>query len=367
METKRTPLTDWHKAAGAKLVPFAGWVMPLSYTSQVAEHVRTRTSASLFDVSHMGQICIQGPQADVFCDWLLPNTVSGLEIGSQASYHPLCREDGTIVDDLLIYPISTDHYLLCVNAVNVDKDMQHILDQAKIFRFEGSIENKSDQFAQIALQGPKSQAILAQAYPEWAELRRFRFSCADSGWLVSRTGYTGEDGYEFYIPNQDAVSVWETLLETAESLGVECAPAGLGARDTLRLEAGYPLYGHELDDEHTAIQSGLGLFCKTEHKTFLGSDVLAAQKQTSPQTRLVAFKSESKRAPRQGQMLTDEHGHEVGQVVSGAFGPTVGVGIGTGFLSIQREQVWAVSPQGRLSLTVCELPFYTAFKRKKKE
>jgi aminomethyltransferase len=349
--------------------------MPLSYTSQIEEHLRTRRSASLFDVSHMGEIWIQGEDATRFCEWLLPNRVESLAFGDQANYHPMCRSDGTVVDDLLLYAFRRDSLLLVVNAANYDKDVAFLSRQATEFGLKSQIHPVTDRYAQVAVQGPRARELVMRAYPDWSvlELKRFRFWCPSTNldWVVSRTGYTGEDGFEIYLPPEEATPLCERLMQVAQQSDIELGPSGLGARDTLRLEAGLPLYGHELDDEHTAVESGLKMFCDFTKADFCGKHVLQNQAE-NPKVCKEALRgliSPSRRAPRAGQLLQNAQGETVGRVVSGALGPSVGQGIGTAFVQVSAEvregdELTAISPQGRLGLKVRSLPFYSSLKPK---
>jgi aminomethyltransferase len=366
---KKTPLYDWHIDQGAKMVPFAGWSMPLSYSSQIEEHHRVRKSAGIFDVSHMGEIILEGEGALEFCDALLPNKIKSLQSG-QTSYNPMCREDGTVVDDVYVYIIQPTQLLICVNASNVEKDFDYIKSVAKAQNFSGNILNHSDQYAQLAIQGPQATQLVESTFPNWElkSCKRFRFVLPENNLelLVSKTGYTGERGFEIYCPPDQARTIATTLMKTAQRESIDCLPAGLGCRDTLRLEAGFPLYGHELDDKHTAIESGLGRFCQFDQKEFIGKTSLEKQFKNTELCResLIAFKSESRRAPRQGQTLINREGLEIGNVVSGAFSPTLGVGIGMGFMkqSPPPDEFIAKSGQGELLLHLAEIPFYTAAK-----
>lgn len=357
------------------MVPFAGWLMPLSYTSQIEEHHAVRRSVGVFDVSHMGEILVEGAQADAFCDWLLPNKVRSLTPGSQSSYHPLCRENGSLVDDLYLYYVSSDRIFICVNASNTDKDFAFMTSQAQQWGFKGTIRNVSQNYAQIAVQGPKALTLVQHAFPEWKveAIKRFRFTLPtqDVSGLISRTGYTGEQGVEIYMPPTHAVATVDRIFASAKSLNVICLPAGLGCRDTLRLEAGYPLYGHELDDEHTAIESGLGRFCDFTKGDFCGRAKLLEQSQDPRKCRewLIGFKSAGRRAPRAGHPLHDLSGQCVGRVVSGAFSPTLGVGIGTGFVNggggeIPKTLI-AKSEQSDLEVAQTAIPFYSSSAKEK--
>ena len=301
MELKRTPLYSVYSAApGVKLADFGGWEMPIQFEGGIlAEHRAVREGVGLFDVSHMGEIEVSGPEAGPFLDWLLTNRIAGTDEG-RCIYTPMCREDGGTVDDLLVYVLAGDRYLLVVNAANTDKDFEWIRDRLDESGRKASVANVSDSWAQLALQGPGAQRLLTPPAPavDLPALPYYRHAgmveAAGVPVLLSRTGYTGEDGFELYCDPADAPRLW-TALE-----GAGAVPCGLGARDILRLESALPLYGHELADGITPMEAGLGMFVKPEKDAFLGREILAAQKQNGAPRRLYGLEMEEAGVPREG-------------------------------------------------------------------
>ncbi len=327
---QKTPLYDAHVEAGGKMVPFAGWLMPVRYGSDLEEHRAVRTAAGLFDVSHMGEIRVRGEGALAFLQRVTPNDVAKLEIG-RCHYSALLTPQATYVDDLLIYRLAEDEFLVVVNASNIDEDFAWLDNQPH----PGcEIENQSDRYALLALQGPKAKEILARhTGADLDGIRYYGFAAgqqvAGATCLISRTGYTGEDGFELYLDPEDAPRIWRTLLESGADLGLK--PAGLGARDTLRLEAGMALYGHEIDLGTTPYEANLGWVVKLNKGDFLGRDVLAAQKQNGVDRKLVGFEMVGKGIARQGYKVW-WNGAEAGDVRSGSFSPTLEKAIGTAYV-----------------------------------
>lgn len=328
-ELKKTPLHPVHREAGARMVPFGGWEMPVQYTSVLTEHRAVRSSAGLFDLSHMGEFYFSGPHAQANLQRLLTNDVSRLQPG-RAQYTLICNEQGGIVDDVLLYRLEEERYLLVVNAANTEKDYQWLRE-----RLDGRtvMADESDETALLALQGPRSQEVLAPLVS--ADLTQLRsFSCVETEVLgiealVSRTGYTGEDGFEIYFDRSHAKALWDGLLEAGENAGV--VPVGLGARDTLRLEACLPLYGNDLSEETTPFEAGLGFAVKLDKGTFIGRDALQKQQEEGPEKRLVAFEMTERGVPRQGYAILKD-GEAVGQVTSGSFSPSLERDIGMGYV-----------------------------------
>jgi aminomethyltransferase len=273
---KKTPLYECHVQAGGKIVPFAGYLLPVQYgTGVIAEHMAVRTSAGLFDVSHMGEVVIRGKDALKNIQMLVTNDCSHMYDG-QVKYSPMCNEEGGVVDDLLVYRKKEEDYLLVVNASNKDKDVEWI---RRHLTGEVEFTDISDDIAQVALQGPKSKEIMVKlAEEEKLPVKYYSFTdhilVAGIPCLVSKTGYTGEDGYELYCRKEDATKLWDALLQAGDTVLIPC---GLGARDTLRLEAGMPLYGHEMDDTITPIETGLGFAVKLEKEDFIGKKALLAK------------------------------------------------------------------------------------------
>jgi aminomethyltransferase len=327
---RRTPLHDEHLALGGKLVPFAGFEMPIQYPSGItAEHNAVRSSAGLFDVSHMGEFEIQGPGALDLIQYVTTNDASRLDVG-QAQYSTLPREDGTLIDDLIVYRLD-DRYMLVVNASNRERDLDWILGHAD--RFDARVTDRSDDFALLALQGPRASELLRTlTSTDLDAIGYYRFTVGEvagrSG-ILSRTGYTGEDGWELYLGEADASHVWTTILEEGAPMGV--IPAGLGARDSLRLEMGYALYGNDVDDTRTPLEAGLGWVTRLEKDDFVGRDALIRLKEAGVQEKLVGFRLLERGFPRRGYSVVSE-GEVVGTVTSGTLSPTLGTGIGMAYV-----------------------------------
>ncbi len=316
---RRTPLYERHVAAGGKLVEFAGWEMPVQYRGVIDEHRAVRTAAGLFDVSHMGQIRVAGPGAEAFVQHLTPNDVSKLAPG-RAHYSALLSLEGTFLDDLLVYRMAADEFILVVNASNAEFDFAWVASQPH----EGlAVENVSDQYALIAIQGPKAIAILQPltATP-LAPIRYYGFARGEvlgHPAILSRTGYTGEDGFELFLEPGVAVEVWDRLMADGQPHGL--VPAGLGARDTLRLEAGMALYGHEIDAGTNPWEANLDWIIKLEKGDFVGRDALVAAREKGAARKLIGFEVEGRGIARQGHKLA-VGGAEVGAVTTGTFSPT---------------------------------------------
>ncbi len=331
---KKTPLHDLHIELGAKMVPFAGWDMPVQYKGLVSEHEAVRNRAGLFDVSHMGEIEVDGPQATAFVNYLVVGDVNSLPIG-KVLYSLMCYENGGVVDDLLVYRKAESSYLLVINAGNIEKDDAWVREKAK--EFDVYARNCSDDFAQVAIQGPLAQAILQKKTElDLDTIGFFEFvsdvEIAGVSALVSRTGYTGEDGFEIYTAPGDAPAIWKHLLEAGESQGLECA--GLGARDTLRFEATLPLYGHEIKADITPLEAGLGYFVDLEGAEFIGKAALEKQKREGLELKLIGFEMIDKGIPREGYSVI-RSGDVIGTVTTGYKAPTVGKRIGLAHVDIE--------------------------------
>lgn len=326
---RHTPLHALHRRLGARLVPFAGFEMPVQYHSILEEHAAVRRAAGLFDVSHMGQIHLRGPGALASVERLVSCPVATLRPG-RVRYGLLCNEDGGVVDDITVYRSADDAFLLCVNASNIEKDWRWIVRHADA---DAELSNRSDETALLALQGPAALAILAPLCDiDPAGLRRFQFAegtVAGGPVLVSRTGYTGSDGFELYLDAGGAEALFETLLDAGRPHGL--VPAGLGARDTLRLEAALPLYGHELDDTTSPLEAGLDRFVKRAAGGFLGADAIERRAAAGPERALVGFVVEGRGVARGGYAIARD-GETVGIVTSGAPSPTLGKPIGLGYV-----------------------------------
>ncbi|MHC4925284.1 MAG: glycine cleavage system aminomethyltransferase GcvT, partial [Planctomycetota bacterium] len=296
---KRTPLYEEHVALNGKMVPFAGYEMAVQYpTGITAEHKAVREAAGIFDVSHMGEFMVSGPEALELVQHISVNDASRLEVG-QAQYSAMCLENGCIIDDLIVYRFA-DHYMLVVNASNLPKDLAWIQGHAE--NFAARVEDHSDQTALIALQGPAAREILRPLCDvDVDDVAYYRFlegTVAGAPAVISGTGYTGEDGFELYLGADDAVTVWRALMDEGDDCGL--LAAGLGARDSLRLEMGYALYGNDLDEEHTPLESALGWITKLDKGDFVGREALAAQKEAGVTRRLVGIKLTGKGFPRPG-------------------------------------------------------------------
>ena len=320
---RQSPLALEHEAAGAKMVPFAGWSMPVRYTGVMEEHRAVRSAAGLFDVSHMGEAIVSGAQAEAFLQVATPNDVGALELG-EAHYTSFLTDRATYVDDLLVYRLAEQEYLLVINAANTDGDLEHLRRLAEL-RFAGSdlvIRDESASFALLALQGPEAEGILAPLCDEdVASLGYYRFQWAQVAGhrtLVSRTGYTGEDGFELYVPPEHAGELWRELMSQGSDRGL--VPAGLGARDTLRTEAGMALYGHEIDETTNPYEARLGWTIKLDKGDFVGRDALVAAKAEGLKRRLIGFEVVGRGIAREGCEIKDR-GEAVGSVTSGTFSP----------------------------------------------
>jgi aminomethyltransferase len=358
----RTPLHDEHVKLGAKMVPFAGWDMPVQYKGVTEEHKAVRGAAGLFDTSHMGEIVMSGEYAGQVVNYLITNDASRLTDG-QALYTCACNEHGTILDDLIVYRISAERWLIVCNASNRDKIAAHF---KKAAQDHCEFEDASDRTAMIALQGPRALAVAALAGgdgPALGELPSFHFrdaTLANVHCTVARTGYTGEDGVELFCPPEGAPQVWRTLVELGRPLGLE--PCGLASRDTLRLEARLSLYGNDIDETTNPLEAGLGWVVKLDKGDFVGREVLARIKAEGPARRLVGFEMVGRGIARHGYPLQDKQGVRVGVCTSGSPGPTVGKNIGLGYVPASMSAVGTellVDCRGRsIEARVVKTPFY---------
>ncbi|MBK8910826.1 MAG: glycine cleavage system aminomethyltransferase GcvT [Chlorobi bacterium] len=357
---KRTAFYDLHLAAGAKIVPFAGFEMPVSYRGILAEHTAVRERVGVFDVSHMGEVLVTGPNALEFVQKITVNDASVLTIG-QAQYSAMCRPDGGIVDDLLVYYRGPENYLLVINGANIDKDFAWMQQNA----IEGAtLVNASDDYSLLAVQGPKSlQALQKLTATDLSAIEYYHFvegEIAGVPAIISRTGYTGELGFELYFSSdrQPSANVWNAVMEAGAEFGIE--PTGLGARDTLRLEMGYCLYGNDITDDTNTIEAGLGWITKLEKGEFNGREALAAVKAAKPSRKLVAFQMKERGIPRQHYKIAAD-GRDVGEVTSGTSSPTLGEGIGMGYVESAFAKVGTeiavVIRDKHVSATVVKLPF----------
>jgi aminomethyltransferase len=355
---KRTPLTDTHAALGAKLVSFAGYLMPVQYpTGITAEHKAVREKAGLFDVSHMGEFIIRGPDAIAFVNHVTTNDVAGMSIG-QAHYSTILNERGTIEDDCLVYR-GKDHLMMVVNASNAAKDFAHI--SRELEKFNVTLDDVSDATALLALQGPEAAKILQPLTDvDLSAIKYYHFTTGTvagvPGVVVSRTGYTGEDGFELYFPNENAVKIWNAILATGE-----VTPVGLGARDSLRLEMGMALYGNDIDDSVTPLEANLGWLVKLKKGDFVGRDALLRQKEEGVKKKLIGFTSEERAFPRHGYPVF-VNGESSGEVRSGTMSPTLNIPIGTAYVpvdSAKEGKTLEIEIRGkRIPAQVTKMPFY---------
>ena len=357
---KKTPLNGLHRALGARMVPFGGWDMPVQYSGVIEEHRAVRGACGLFDVSHMGEVSVRGPEALAFLQRLTSNDVARLEPG-QAHYSGLTTPEGTFVDDILVYRLEAEgEFMVVINASNIDKDVAWMKSHAGA---GVTVEDRSPTMALLALQGPHAVDLLARlADCDAPSIGYYRFrhgKVAGFEALVSRTGYTGEDGFELYIDAGDAEPLFRKLLEEGEKEGIK--PCGLGARDTLRLEAKLPLYGNDIDATTTVLEADLGFIVKLKKGEFLGSEVLTRQKQQGVTRKLVGFEMVDSGIGRHGYPVY-VGGHEVGQVTSGSPAPSLGKNIGCVYLPIAATQPgtsFEVGIRGkRLAARVVPTPFY---------
>jgi aminomethyltransferase len=358
-ELRKTALNGTHRSLGAKMVNFGGWDMPLEYSGIVSEHEAVRTRAGLFDVSHMGEIEVRSHSALDLVQWVTCNNAANLAVG-QAHYSGLMTERGTFVDDLLVHKISDTHYLLCVNAGNQDRDFDHIVSKNEV---GAEVENAGPRYSQLAVQGPRAKEILQRLTPVALEpIRYYHFTFGrvdDVDCLIARTGYTGEDGFELYFDPKFSERLWNDLMAIGHPLGM--IPCGLGARNTLRLEAAMCLYGHEIDETTTPLEASLGWICKLEKGRFLGCDVLAAQKQAGIKRKLVGFEMLDKRIGRDGYPVQMGE-REIGRVTSGGPAPFLKKNIGLAYVPPESSAAGTsieIGIRGQaVPARVVALPFY---------
>jgi aminomethyltransferase len=355
----RTPLFALHVELGARLVPFAGWEMPVQYAGIIEEHLAVRQAAGLFDVSHMGEARVRGRDAAKFLDAIMTNEMASIKVG-MARYTVMCQPDGGCVDDLIVYRLADDEFLICLNASNAAKDLAWM--RAHVGALQIEVLDECAAWAQLALQGPRAEQILGlvTATP-LAPIKRFGFAFGEvagvGGCLISRTGYTGSPGFELYLPAASAEKVARALLAAGKPHGL--VPTGLGARDSLRLEANYPLYGHEISEQISPIQAGLGWTVKFTKPEFIGREALHRQAQGGPVSTVVLFSLDDRRIARQGARVFDGE-TPVGEVLSGTQSPVLGKPIGTALVAAGHASSAAltVDVRGhRLPLRVSAEPF----------
>jgi len=356
---RRTALYESHKLLGGKIVDFHGWELPVQFESILREHEATRTLCGLFDVSHMGQVFATGPDALAFLQKVNANDISKIGPG-KAIYSHLPNERGGVVDDVIVSCLAKGRYLVVVNAATADKDFAWFEKNARGLKVE--LENKSDFYGMVAVQGPNAVEVVKLIEPKALALPRFgamEFVFHDHPSFITRTGYTGEDGFEFIVPNEIVVRLWEDLLAQGRSFGAR--PCGLGARDTLRLEAGYLLYGQDIDDEHSTYEANYGWVVKLDKGEFIGKHLLVKQKKDGVNRKLIGVKLLERGVPRPGASVLFE-GRETGSLCSATYSPSLACGIGVGYLD--RPDL---APGARVSIVlhgreipaeVVKVPFY---------
>lgn len=355
---KRTPLSQEHEALGAKMVDFAGWWMPVEYQGLRQEHLNVRENVGLFDVSHMGEIRVQGPKSLALLENITTNDVARLKAG-EAQYSLLPNEQGGVVDDIIVYCLEPGaDYLVCVNASNTEKDWQWFQGHAN----GATLKNESADWAQIAVQGPKALSLLSEIFGNIATLKSFQFArtqFAGVEAIVARTGYTGEDGAEIFIRPAGAVELWRTLLNKGRSYGA--APIGLGARDTLRTEMKFPLYGHELSDTSNPYAAGLGWVVKPQKKDFIGKEVILAAREKGLPEKLVGFIMRDRGIPRAGYTVVSESGEKLGSVTSGTPSPSLNKNVGVAYIKAEMAKpgvsIWIDIRGRKVAAEVVNTPF----------
>lgn len=357
---KKTPLYDIHQQLGAKIVNFGGWLLPVQYTGIVQEHLAVRNSVGLFDVSHLGQVEVEGPDAFGFLQQLLPSDMSRLADG-QIQHTLFCQENGGIIDDLLVYRQSENSYLLVINGAFIDEDFRWILSHAKERQIK--ITDESDMTFMIAVQGPKAaelmNSLVATPLEQVGYYAFIQEKVKGIPILLSRTGYTGEDGFELMGESVQTAAIWELLMKTG---GSEVTPCGLGARDTLRLEAWYPLSGQDFDKEHTPIEAGLNwTYSLTKPVEYIGKKALLEQKEKGVVHRLIGFEMAEGGIARHGYAIF-KNGKKIGDVTSGAPGPSVGKAIGLGYVTTAESGVGSeieIQIHGKMrKAKIVQRPFY---------
>lgn len=360
MELKKVVLNDLHEQLGAKMAPFAGYNMPVRYSSDIEEHNTVRNGVGVFDVSHMGEFIVKGTQALDLLQSITTNDVSALSNG-KAQYSCITNEEGGIVDDIIIYKLGEEEYMLVVNASNIEKDWDWIVKNNK----QGAeLENVSDQIGLFAVQGPLAgKSLQSLTNIDLSAMRPYTFkqgTFADvPNILISATGYTGSGGFEIYFPQANAKEIWDKIFDAGKVYGIK--PVGLGARDTLRLEMGYSLYGNDLNDTTTPLEAGLGWITKFT-KSFIGDEKLKQQKEKGVEKRLVGFELLERGIPREGYAIQNALGQEIGKVTSGTQSPSLSKGIGLGYVdtsfAVVGEEIYISVRNKQLKAQIVKLPFY---------
>jgi aminomethyltransferase len=361
---KRTALSSVHEKLGAKMVPFAGFYMPLKYAGDIEEHVTVRTKIGVFDVSHMGEFWVKGPHALEFVQWVTSNDASVLFDG-KVQYSCFPNGKGGIVDDLLVYRINAETFLLVVNAANIDKDWNWVQSQNK---FGAVLYNASDEISQLAIQGPLAlKAMQKLTSTPITDMEYYTFKKLDFAGvkdiILSTTGYTGAGGCEIYFANKDAEHIWKAVFEAGAEFGIK--PIGLAARDTLRLEMGFCLYGNDIDDTTSPIEAGLGWITKfADHKNFIDKNILLEQKSKGTTRKLIGFKMIDRGIPRHEYEICDAQGNKIGHVTSGTMSPMLKIGIGMGYVKSEFSKtdsiIYIRVRDKLLKANVVKFPFYKA-------
>lgn len=359
-QMKKIALNDIHHSLNAKMVPFAGFNMPVSYEGVNIEHETVRKDVGVFDVSHMGEFLISGENALELIQKISSNDASKL-IDGKAQYSCMPNEDGGIVDDLIIYRFNEDKYLLVVNASNIEKDWNWI---AQHNTMDATMKDLSDEYSLLAIQGPKAaEAMQSLTEVNLKEIKFYSFEIAEfagvKNVIISATGYTGSGGFEIYLKNEDAETIWNKVFEAGADYGIK--PIGLAARDTLRLEMGYCLYGNDIDDTTSPIEAGLGWITKFT-KDFINAEALQKQKEEGPKRKLIAFELDERGIPRQGYDIVNANGEVIGNVTSGTMSPSLDKGIGMGYIPTEmakaNEKIFIQIRKKAIPATLVKLPFY---------
>lgn len=358
---KKTAFHNYHTALNAKMVPFAGYEMPIEYSGINNEHIKVRNSVGVFDVSHMGEFWVKGPNALNFIQKVTTNNAATLTIG-KAQYSCFPNGKGGIVDDLLVYKYDDEKYLLVVNASNIEKDWNWCVQQNTM---GAELENASDAISQLAIQGPKATELLQKLTEvNLSEIPYYNFTVGRFAnveeVIISNTGYTGAGGFELYMHNNDAAQIWEAIFDLGKEFDI--LPIGLGARDTLRLEMGYCLYGNDIDDTTSPLEAGLGWITKfNDEKDFIDKERLLKQKASGIQKRLKAFKMIDRGIPRKDYAIVDAEGNEIGIVTSGTQSPVLQQGIGMGYINTEycksNSEIYIAVRKRKLKAEICKPPF----------
>lgn len=355
MEARRTPVYEHHLKHGGKIVEFAGWMLPVEFTGLINEHNAVRNDAGIFDVSHMGEVTVKGERASEFVRNLVVNDTNKLYDG-RVMYTPMCYENGGIVDDLLVYRISEKEYFLVINASNIQKDFEWM---NKVNTFGVELKNVSDDYFQLAVQGPNSKAVMKKAFgDDFSDLKFFHFRKASLNGvpcIVSTTGYTGERGFEIYGPWNEGGKLWDAIIEAGAK------PCGLGCRDTLRLEAALMLYGNDINSETTPLEAGLDIFTKLENGDFIGKDVLVKQKQEGLKRKLTGFTVEGRGIPRHDYLVVDASDNKVGVVTSGTLSPSLNIPVGLAYIDTKKlsdgSELFVQIRKNKFPIKQAKLPF----------